>query len=126
VDDARSRGLSAPTSNGQLDDPAVAPAVLGLRPRADSGDARRIGRPIENARAGCESTAADADADGGLGAEVLDPLRAVAVLGDDVIPAGVCGEPDLDLARPACAPPPGGQVEKLRLFLAIDTSRPVS
>ena len=54
---------------------------------------------------------ADAHARARVGAEILHPPGALAVLGDDVEAALEAGEPDLDLAREAGAPAARGQVE---------------
>src|SRR4029450_1064311 len=88
----------------QLDHEAVAPAVLLLGERLHGARQPRLDPRVDNARQGGERAPAEPHGDTGKRAEIPDPLRALAMLGDQVEPARAAGEPALDLARPAGAP----------------------
>src|SRR6185503_16655651 len=108
---AESTGKARLRDGLELDDEPAPPVILpgGARPDLP-GEAGLFPR-VDHPRAGVEPPNADPDARARVGAEVLHPLGALAVLGDDVEAALEASEPDLDLAREPGMPAARGEVE---------------
>src|SRR5262249_46598010 len=122
---AEARGL---VCGRDLDDEAVAPAILFFRAGAHRAPELGLGLSVDHPRTSGDGPRLDADRDLGIDPEVSDPGRVFAVLGDHVITGlgrilgvaavGAGGEPDLDLARATGATPGRREVEELRLGVA--------
>src|SRR5262245_33735190 len=97
-----------------FDDQAVAPAVFRVGQRLHGRGKLRLVRVFDDPRRGPEPLVAEADVDVRLRLDVLDPVGALAMLGDEVIVAVALGEPDLDFARKAGPAAGRGQVKKHR------------
>jgi hypothetical protein len=84
---------------GELDDEAVAPAVLGVKEPLHP--ARQVGLAVivNYAAYRVESTIADANLDSRMRLDVAHPVRALAALGNDVETPAALDEPDLDFTR---------------------------
>ena len=95
-----------------LDRQTLAPTVLLTRKLA--GFEIRIGIliRIEHARHALPFAIADTDPHSTVGENVLNPMRFVAVLGQDVEPPVRFNEPDFNLAWHAGFAPGGRQVEE--------------
>src|ERR671921_624040 len=68
---------------------------------------------LDETRVALEILAGEANRNFRVAAEVLHPVRAVAVAGEHVEGVVLDGEPDLDLVRPAAHPPDGSKVAEV-------------
>src|ERR671910_3877486 len=68
---------------------------------------------LDETRVALEILAGEANRNLRVAAEVLHPVRAVAVAGEHVEGVVLDGEPDLDLVRPAAHPPDGSKVAEV-------------
>src|SRR5262249_45620285 len=111
-------GAAAGTARAgvELDDEPVAPAVFAPRARLDVAHqrGRRLG-PHDSGAPG-QIRKADSPAYARLDQEVLHPLRAQAVLRDQVVAPAATREPDFDLARATALPAPRREIEEFLLF----------
>src|SRR2546426_8554957 len=104
--DVASRTAAGAAGAGvELDYEAVAPAVFALRARLDVAHQRGRRLGPHHTRAADEICRADPPPHAWLDQEVLHPMGAQAVLGDQVVAAAAAREPDLDLMSAAGLPP---------------------
>src|SRR5262249_49161127 len=109
-------GAGPSTSDGpQFDDEPVAPPVFPLRAPPNGLSQLGLGAGVHDPGPGGERPVIDPDLHGRLGSEISNPLRALPVLGHQVVAIAAAREPDLDLAWLAAATPPCRQIEVLRL-----------
>src|SRR5918997_2309787 len=78
---------------------------------------------LDETRVALEILAGEANRNLRVAAEVLHPVRAVAVAGEHVEGVVLDGEPDLDLVRPAAHPPDGSKVAEVLVCEAPGVGR---
>src|SRR5437667_2507839 len=99
----------------ELDDEAVAPAVFVSRARLNIAHERGRRLRAHHASAAAKDRGAHPPLDARLHEQVLHPLRAQPVLGDQVVAPPAAREPDLDAPLVPRLPAPRGEVEILLL-----------
>jgi hypothetical protein len=99
---------------GQLDDEAVAPAVLGLGEAPDGSGQLGLSPTAHAACQARQSGLADPPVDTRLGQDVPDPVGPLSGLGDEVVAPVEPREPDLDLTRLSRPAPGCREMEVLR------------
>lgn len=100
------------------DDQPIAPAVFVLHLAFHRGDQRWVigkrGNAIGVSRIIVIPCVSDAEAHGGIGADVAHPMGGFALLGDDIEAVLMLHIPDFDRVARAAAAPGGGEVEEFR------------